>query len=309
MADGLAEVEGSSLHILSWNVAGLDATLKYINSHYKSLDAFLGRHRCDILCLQETKLQRSKILADPAGTCAHPFGAWESFWAIPTTEGSSSSKVAKRGFNGVTTFARKGLTLAANAAPLGDPSLDGEGRVLLTDHGGFVLLNVYAHATGEGDDYQQKLQRKLTFLAALRAKMAELRAAGRKVVLCGDLNIANRGADVPWKQALLPVATLDVAHGLPGTRTEGGQSDSAAAADGRASAGQAVEVQPSAPAGGLVEGGKAAAAQEAAGAAANLHLALGGAVVVSVGWTVGIPHPSLMLGALAHKKTAEMDVS
>ena len=52
------------------------------------------------------------------------------------------------GFNGVTTYARKGLTLAADPAPLGDPALDGEGRCLLTDHGGFVVLNVYAHATG-----------------------------------------------------------------------------------------------------------------------------------------------------------------
>ena len=40
----------------------------------------------------------------------------------------------------MTTFARKGLTVAADANPLADASLDGEGRCLMTDHGGFVLF-------------------------------------------------------------------------------------------------------------------------------------------------------------------------
>ena len=74
------------------------------------------------------KQTRTKVTADPAAVYAHPFAGWESFWSFPVTEGGAKSSAAKRGFNGVTTFARKGLTLAANAAPLGDPALDGEGR-------------------------------------------------------------------------------------------------------------------------------------------------------------------------------------
>ena len=172
---------------------------------------------CDILAIQEAKVQRAKLHADPAASAAHPFGDWESFWATPATEGGGGKpSSAKRGFNGVTTFARRGYTLAADANPLGDPSLDGEGRCLLTDHGGFVLLNVYAHATGEGEDYRAKLQRKLRFFDALRAKMAQLRATGRRVILCGDLNVAARGADVPWKQALLPMGSLRLAGWAPG---------------------------------------------------------------------------------------------
>lgn len=147
--------EEKRLHIISWNVAGWDATLKYIKSHYNSVDAFLDRLGCDILAIQEAKVQKAKLSENPAAASAHPFGDWESFWAVPSETGKS---VPKRGFNGVTTFARKGLTLAADACPLGDASLDGEGRCLLTDHGGFVLLNVYAHATGEGDDYAKKLR-------------------------------------------------------------------------------------------------------------------------------------------------------
>ena len=201
------------LHICSWNIAGWDATLKYIKSHYKSLDAYLERHGFDILALQEVKLTRQKVTADPAAAHAHPFGdaGWESFWAFPATEGpvGGKSSTAKRGFNGVTTYAKKGLTIAADAAPLGDPSLDGEGRCLLTDHGGFVLLNVYAHATGgDGAEYDAKLARKLAFFNALTALMRRLRDAGKRVMLVGDLNVAARGADVMWKQSLLPISTL-----------------------------------------------------------------------------------------------------
>ena len=38
--------------------------------------------------------------------------------------------------------------------------------------------------------------------------MDALRAEGRRVVLVGDLNIAARGADVPWRQALCPILPL-----------------------------------------------------------------------------------------------------
>ena len=208
-----AEATATPLHICSWNIAGWDATLKYIKSHYKSLDAYLERHGFDILALQEVKLTRQKVTADPAAAHAHPFGdaGWESFWAFPATEGpvGGKSSTAKRGFNGVTTYAKKGLTIAADAAPLGDPSLDGEGRCLLTDHGGFVLLNVYAHATGgDGAEYDAKLARKLAFFNALTALMRRLRDAGKRVMLVGDLNVAARGADVMWKQSLLPISTL-----------------------------------------------------------------------------------------------------
>ena len=84
--------------IVSWNVAGWEPTLRYINSHYGSLEAYLDRHRIDILCVQEVKIGKEKLTKAPAVVGAHLSG-WESFWSFST---------AKRGFNGVTTFARKG---------------------------------------------------------------------------------------------------------------------------------------------------------------------------------------------------------
>jgi exonuclease III len=103
-----------------WNVAGWEATLKYINLHYGSLSAFLDRHQFDILCLQEMKVTKPKIFEHNAAAQklgAHGLDGWESYWSC-----------SPKGFNGCTTFVRKGLTRRADAAPLGEPALDAEGR-------------------------------------------------------------------------------------------------------------------------------------------------------------------------------------
>jgi exonuclease III len=132
------------LLLASWNVAGWETTLKYIREHYGSLEAYLDRHQIDILCLQEVKVTQQKLSAErvPAGRqhslAAHSVPGWDSFWAC-----------SKNGFNGVTTFARKGLAVLGSATPFRDESFDSEARCLRTDHGAFVLFNVYAHSTGE----------------------------------------------------------------------------------------------------------------------------------------------------------------
>ena len=50
--------------IVSWNVAGWEATTRLIISHYGTLAAYLARHQVDVLCLQEVKVQRQKFSKD-----------------------------------------------------------------------------------------------------------------------------------------------------------------------------------------------------------------------------------------------------
>ena len=65
----------------------------------------------------------------------------------------------------------------------------------MTDHGSFVLFNVYVPAGGGNP-----LPSRLRFLRALRQAMRDQREKlRRKVVLVGDLNIAHRAQDVHWK--------------------------------------------------------------------------------------------------------------
>ena len=79
------------LLLASWNVAGWETALKYVNEHYGSLEAYLDRHQVDILCLQEVKVTRQKLSANAAGLGAHSLAGWVSFWSC-----------SKKGFNGVT---------------------------------------------------------------------------------------------------------------------------------------------------------------------------------------------------------------
>jgi exonuclease III len=110
-------------------------------------------------------------------------------------------------WNGVATFVRAGLLAEADADPLGAERFDREGRCLLTDHGAFVLFNVYVPTSGSSAAYAN-LPFKMQFLRALRAAMRAKRAAGRAVVLAGDLNLARRPQDVPWRDRLVRLARL-----------------------------------------------------------------------------------------------------
>jgi exonuclease III len=77
------------------------------------------------------------------------------------------------GLNGVATFARAGRTVRAERDPLREAELDEEGRCVLTFHGAFAVFNVYIPNSGESS---VRLPFKMRFLAALRARMAQVRA-------------------------------------------------------------------------------------------------------------------------------------
>lgn len=76
-----------------------------------------------------------------------------------------------------------------------------EGRVLLTDHDRFVLINVYAPNAGERPE-RPRLRSKLAFLGALQRFCEELIETGREVILVGDFNVSADERDVHPKIGL-----------------------------------------------------------------------------------------------------------
>ncbi|KAL7551181.1 hypothetical protein ACHAWF_014390 [Thalassiosira exigua] len=212
--------------IVSWNVAGLRPALQRIKDDYGEaggansaaaapsaaaphpLARYLSRHASPaIFCVQEHKVPRS-LLVDRAEPhrCAEVPGH-ESFWSCVS---SSEANAASRGFNGVVTYARIGTVRSADASPLGDPELDGQGRCVVTDHGAFVLFNVYAPCGWrKGSSYEEGLRRQMTFLYALGDAMERRREGGkRRVVLVGDLNLKVDKRDIYWKHRVLNVDEL-----------------------------------------------------------------------------------------------------
>ncbi|CBZ26386.1 endonuclease/exonuclease protein-like protein [Leishmania mexicana MHOM/GT/2001/U1103] len=122
---------------------------------------------------------------------------WESFWSL--------SGKQHRGFNGVVTFARKGLTWRCDSQPFSEDEFNEEGRAVVTHHNAFVLVNVYVPNARGGARHTFKLR----FLHALEKKMEQLRQdTGKPVILVGDLNMTYCAHDAAWSLRRIHLGTL-----------------------------------------------------------------------------------------------------
>lgn len=159
------------MKIISWNVNGIRAAGK------KGFLPFVTRENPDILCVQETKAHVDQIEGDlrtPGGLK----GTWAS--------------AIKKGYSGVATFVRNDAPCELQPK-IGIEVYDNEGRVVVSDHGAFLLYNIYFPngASGkERHDFKQK------FLADLNAHLAPKIAAGKQIVVVGDYNVAPNEIDV-----------------------------------------------------------------------------------------------------------------
>jgi len=157
-----------------------------------------------ILCLQEHKIPHGQLSSRSEPHRCSSVPGYESFWScnnstVPGKSGSTKS----RGFNGVVTYAKVGTVQRSSCTPFNDPSLDNQGRCIVTDHGKWVLFNVYVPCGFSRE--------KMRFLRALRKAMQMERdgkndkGGKRSVVLVGDLNLKHCVEDVYWKNLLVDV--------------------------------------------------------------------------------------------------------
>eukprot|EP00158_Paraphelidium_tribonemae_P004148 Partr_v1_DN26597_c1_g3_i3_m3676 putative Dna-(Apurinic or apyrimidinic site) len=174
------------MRLLSWNVNSVRTIQKYHPwCDLPSFAAVLDKLDADIICLQETKVQRLNIERD----IALPSG----YWAF-----MSFSK-GRKGFSGVATYVRSGCSVPVVDAfdgfsrlpfPIACASrtqleaFDSEGRTCITDHGWFVLFNVYC----PNETNAERLPFKMLFYRVLEEVARHFVSAGRQVVIAGDIN-------------------------------------------------------------------------------------------------------------------------
>jgi exodeoxyribonuclease-3 len=156
------------LSVATWNVNGLRA-------REAQLLAWLERDRPDVVCLQEIKAKPEQI---PEAL----LGAAEYWWYW---HGAG-------GYSGVALGVRK--TVSPNAPTFAHPGFDHETRIVTTDLQGLRVASTYV--PNGGKDYEAKIR----FLTALREWAASQRAAGQRVLICGDLNVALTERDVHPKE-------------------------------------------------------------------------------------------------------------
>jgi exodeoxyribonuclease III len=187
------------MRIVTWNIARLGG-LEQVVERYGSLLKFLNALQIDILCVQETKVSHERLInKDPLVKPLAVLEGFESFWSGSRASGTRS------GHAGVATFVReKWSPLEAVTKDLfGDKELDDEGRVVMTDHGSFVLLNVYVPNAGEAPA-RERLPQKMRFLNYIRNYAQNVRSKGKNIIIAGDLNIARTQDDVYAERARTP---------------------------------------------------------------------------------------------------------
>jgi exodeoxyribonuclease-3 len=139
--------------------------------HEEGLSIFY--RKIDIICLQETKTSEAPIELYQADSYRMYFASGEKKVhgvAILTKEKPLS---VEKGFGGT--------------------RFDGEGRTLIADYGKFVLMNIYFP---NGKASKERLDYKMGFYDAFLDYADSLRAQGRMIIVCGDVNTAHEERDI-----------------------------------------------------------------------------------------------------------------
>lgn len=156
--------------LLCWNVNGIRAIKG------KGFLDWLYQESPDIISLQETKAQPEQIdkdLQEPEG--------YHTYWNYPE----------RKGYSGVAVFTREepgNVRYDLEAA-----ALDLEGRVIIAEYPEFTLFNIY-FPNGKKDE--SRLKYKMDFYEAFLRFVDTLKVAGKKLVICGDLNTAHHEIDL-----------------------------------------------------------------------------------------------------------------
>ena len=154
------------MKLVSWNVNGLRACMG------KGFLDFLRDADADIVCLQETKMQREQADFSIYG--------YEEYW----------NSAEKKGYSGTAVFTRRSpLSVTCG---LGIPEHDTEGRVITAEYPDFYLVNVY---TPNSQRELTRLSYRMEWEDAFREYLKALDQK-KPVIACGDMNVAHREIDL-----------------------------------------------------------------------------------------------------------------
>ncbi len=146
----------------------------------KGFLSWLNRQNADVVCIQELKAQ----IPDLAPEMSNP-GIFTGHFHC----------AEKKGYSGVGIYTRKPADRLIEG--MGHAEFDAEGRYLQADFGKLSIISLYLPSGSSSDERQAA---KFRFMALFLPRMAELRASGREVIVCGDWNIAHQAIDLKnWR--------------------------------------------------------------------------------------------------------------
>ncbi|MBP2045790.1 exodeoxyribonuclease III [Methanobacterium aggregans] len=158
------------IRILSWNVNGIRAV------HKKGFREWFEGENPDILCVQETKATRKQVPRD-----IREFDGYQTYFC----------EAERKGYSGVALYTR--IKPEKVEYGFGIDKFDLEGRTIIADYGDFVLFNIYFP---NGKMSPERLRYKMEFYDAFLEHAEKLKAEGKNIVVCGDVNTAHKEIDL-----------------------------------------------------------------------------------------------------------------
>jgi exodeoxyribonuclease-3 len=158
------------MRLLTWNVNGLRAAIG------KGLDGQIARLAPDVVLFQEIRCKPEQL---PPG------------WAPPSGYVVRWHPAEKLGWSGVATWTRAPLTRANVGLAATDD--DADGRVLVTEIGGWRIVNTYLPSGSAGPERQAA---KDAFLVKFSPYLDALVGDATPTLVCGDLNLVPGPLDI-----------------------------------------------------------------------------------------------------------------
>ncbi len=160
------------MKIATWNVNG-------IRARQGELLAWLAAEQPSVVCLQEIKASLDQLTFELRDV--------EGYWAFWH---------GQKGYSGVGMLVSKALAVVEPS--IAHPAFDFEQRIATVDvlSGEESLTVATVYVPNGGKDYEAKLR----FLDALDVWAEEAQREGRRIVICGDLNVAREERDVHPKE-------------------------------------------------------------------------------------------------------------
>lgn len=167
------------MRIISWNVNGIRATRSKTKTGEKAaadqltvLDALIQEQDPDILCFQEVKSANPKDIDF--------LKAYYPYIQFRAAE--------KKGYSGVTLLSKVApLTVDHPPFPTSDHAFQKEGRIVSAEFESVRVVCIYTPNSKMG---LERLKERQEWEQLLRVYLQTLKALGKPVILCGDLNCA-----------------------------------------------------------------------------------------------------------------------
>jgi len=156
--------------MISWNVNGIRAI------HKKGAFDWFLQEQPDIFCIQETKAHKEQLVK-----------------ALTEVDGYHVyfAEAERKGYSGVTVYTK--IQPKDVKTGFGIERFDSEGRTLILEFEHFTLFNIY-YPNGKAS--KERLQYKMDFYDAFLEHADNLKAQGKHIVVCGDVNTAHKEIDL-----------------------------------------------------------------------------------------------------------------